>query len=171
MKAPEHEHEHDQTGLERRLASWLPATTALDRDRMLFEAGRASALAEPSGNAWPAAAVALALLLAGLGGLFAREHSRRVALETVLAARPPVQAPAPVFAATPPRVAPPGPAPSAERPGPSSYFVLTTRLTAGEGELDFPPVFRKPSAEDPPGETRPRPPTLRPRGFERVLDL
>jgi hypothetical protein len=169
MNAPEHEHqnehEHDPAGLERRLAAWVPAATALDRDRMLYEAGRASAFGEGPGKAWPSAAVVLALLLAGLGGVFARERSRRVALETVLAARPPAQAPA--LAATPPRVAPP--VPSTERPDPSSYFVLTTRLSAGE--LDLPPVSRKPSTDDPPGATGPQPPTLRPRGFERVFDL
>jgi hypothetical protein len=167
MNAPEHEHDYDDnpSGLERRLASWLPAATALDRDRMLFEAGRASALAEGGGKAWPSAVVALALLLAGLGSLFARERSRRVALETVLAAR--LTAQAPVLAAAPPQAT--LPVPSTERPGPSSYFVLTSRLTSGD--LDFPPVSRNPSATDPPGETTPRPPTLRPRGYERMLDL
>jgi hypothetical protein len=157
--------EQDPAGFERRLASWLPAATALDRDRMLFEAGRASARAESRRKVWPAAASGLALLLLGLGGLFARERSRRLALETVLAARPPAQAP--VLAVTPPRVA--LPSPSVERPGPSSYLVLTTRLAAGE--LDFPSVSRESNTERPPGRTGPPPRPLRPRGFERVLDL
>ena len=74
---------------------------------MLFEAGRASARAEARAKVWPSAALGLAMLLMGLGGLFARERSRRLALETVLAARPPAQAP--VLAATPPRVAASGP--------------------------------------------------------------
>jgi hypothetical protein len=161
MNAPD----HDPSGFERRLASWLPAASALDRDRMLFEAGRASARAESRGKVWPSAAVGLALLLVGLGGLFARERTRRLALETVLVARPPVQAPA--LALTPPPVAPP--VLGAERLGPSSYFVLTTRLASGE--LDFPPVSPEHVAERPPRRTAPQPPTLRPRGFERALDL
>ncbi len=161
MNAPE----HDPTGFERRLSSWLPAAAALDRDRMLFEAGMASARADSRGKVWRTAAVGLALLLAGLGGFLARERSRRLALETVLAARPP--APAPLLAEKPPRVG--LPSPSTERPGPSSYLALTARLASGE--LDFPPVSPAPNAERPPVRTGPRPTTLRPRGFERLLDL
>jgi hypothetical protein len=155
--------EQDPPGFERRLASWLPAAPALNRDRMLFEAGRASARAEAKGKVWPAAASGLALLLLGLGGLFVRERSQRLALETVLATRPPAEAP--VLAATTPRVA--LPSPIIEPPGPSSYFVLTLRLAAGD--LDFPPVARQSSSERAPSGTRP--PPLRPRGFERALDL
>jgi hypothetical protein len=161
MNAPD----KDSTGFERRLAAWLPAATVLDRDRMLFEAGRAAARAEARVKVWPSAALALAMLLMGLIGLFARERSRRLALETVLAARHPAQAP--VFAAMPPRVALPGP--SKERPDPSSYFVLTTRLASGE--MDFPPVSHESNTERPPARSGPPPPPLRPRGFERMLDL
>ena len=159
-------HEHDPSEFERRLASWLPAVTALDRDRMLFDAGRASARADARGKLWASAAVGLALLLAGLGVLFARERSQRLALERILAAGPPVQAP--MLAATPMRVAVPASS-GAARPDPSSYFVLTTRLASGT--LDFPPASLAPNAGHPPGSTRSQPPTFRPRGFERVLDL
>jgi hypothetical protein len=161
MNAPE----QDPTRFERRLATWLPAATALDRDRMLFEAGRASARAEARGKVWPFAALGLALLLVGLGGLFARERSQRIALETVLAANRPAQES--VLAATPPRVALPNPI--MERPDPSSYFVLTTRL--GSGDVDFPPVSRESSTERPPSGTGPPPLPLRLRSVVRVLDL
>jgi hypothetical protein len=157
--------EYDPSGFERRLASWLPAASALDRDRMLFEAGRAAARAESRGGVWPSAAVGLVALLAGLGGVLARERAQRQALEAALAARPPAQAL--VFASTPPRVA--LLEPGGGRLGPSSYFVLTTRLASGE--LDFPPVALKPEAERPSRGTGAQSPTLRPRGFERVLDL
>jgi hypothetical protein len=161
MNAPE----RDPPGFERRLASWLPAASALDRDRMLFEAGRAFDRAKSRGKVWTSVAVSLALLLVGLGGLFAHERSRRLALEAVLVTRPPVQAPE--LTSTPPRVA--LPVPGGERLGPSSYFVLTMRLAAGE--LDFPPVSLEYDAERPPRRTGSQPPTLRPRDFERVLDL
>jgi hypothetical protein len=157
--------EQDPTRFERRLASWLPAATALDRDRMLFEAGRASARAEARGKVWPFAALGLALLLVGLGGLFARERSQRIGLETLLAAHPPAQAP--VLAATPPRVALPNPI--VEWPDPSSYFVLTTRL--GSGDMDFPPVSRESNTERPPSGTGLPPPPLRLRSVVRTLDL
>ena len=156
---------NDPSGFERRLASWLPAASALDRDRMLFEAGRASARAEVRAKVWPTAALGLALLVIGLGSLFARERSRRLGLEKVMAARTHAQAPA--LAATPMRVAPRSP--RVERPDPSSYFVLTLRLAAGD--LELPAISPESKSEHQPDRTRPTPPPLRPRGFERVLDL
>jgi hypothetical protein len=155
--------EQDPTGFERRLASWLPAATALDRDRMLFQAGRASARVEARGKVWPSTALGLALLLVGLGGLFGRERARRLALEMVVAARPLAQTPD--VAATSPRIV--LPSPRVERPDPSSYFVLTTRLAAGD--MDFPPVTRESHTERPAGRAAPTP--LRPRGYQRALEL
>jgi hypothetical protein len=161
MNAPE----NDPTGFERRLAAWLPAPTALDRDRMLFDAGRASARAEARGRVWTSAAVVLTLLLVGMGTLFARERSRCLALQTMLAARP--AAAGPTLAEAPPQVA--LPARSAERPGPNSYLVLTMRL--GSGELDIPPASPVRNAAHTPDKTGPQRPPLRPRAFERLLDL
>lgn len=156
--------EDQPTELEQRLAAWLPIAPALDRDQMLFEAGRASARAEARSRAWPCTALGLAILLVGLGGLFARERSQRLALENTLAAR--TTSPPAELAVMPPRDV--LPAPSDERPGPNSYFVLS-RLSSED--LESPLVSPKPSAEPAPERTGPRRPTLGPRSFDRALDL
>jgi hypothetical protein len=62
----ERPHDAALTEFERALAALEPAPPALDRDRLLFEAGRRSA--RRRGWPWPAAAAALGLLAAGLGG-------------------------------------------------------------------------------------------------------
>jgi hypothetical protein len=53
------------TDLERALGALAPVPAALDRDRLLFEAGRRAA--RRRGWYWPGATAALALLAAGLG--------------------------------------------------------------------------------------------------------
>ena len=71
----------DLTDLERRLAALRPASGGLDRDRMLFDAGRASARAEGRARAWALSAAASALVAVGLGVGLARERSRALGLE------------------------------------------------------------------------------------------
>ncbi|MDB5352760.1 MAG: hypothetical protein JWN86_4007 [Planctomycetota bacterium] len=77
--------ENDLNALEARLGSWRPAPASLDRDRMLFLAGRASAGSEMRGRLVAISAVGLAMLAIGLGGLLVSEHGRRLKLERVIA--------------------------------------------------------------------------------------
>jgi hypothetical protein len=76
--------ENDLTGLEQQLARFRPAPIALERDKMLFEAGRASALAERRGRLGMSMAAIFALIAVGFGGLFVRERARLLALEVRL---------------------------------------------------------------------------------------
>src|SRR5262249_43180209 len=98
---PNREHDPDLTALEDRLATWRPATGALDRDQMLYDAGHAAARADIRISSWRLATATLALISIGLGGLLvhqeslrarerawlAREQSQRLALETAFVAR------------------------------------------------------------------------------------
>jgi hypothetical protein len=99
-------HREDLTALERVLTALQPAAPQLDRDRILFEAGRASA----RGRFWPAAAALLALVSAGLGGaLWWRPvPAERVVLVPVPAPAPPEQ----VAAVPAPRPEPPAAGPA-----------------------------------------------------------
>ena len=159
----------DLSALERRLAAWRPATGALDRDRMLYNAGRAAAAA--GARTWRLASAALLLATTGLGGLLfqqrsllARERAERIELAARLAA----PATAPAALAPPVESAAPGP------PAPGSYLALTARLAEG---VDFgsPPEGggdREPRMPSPPSwEPATRPVPLRPIDLQRVLDL
>jgi hypothetical protein len=130
--------------LERPLEGLRPASPAgLARDRMLFEAGRASA--ESRRRRW-AAAAALAAIAVGLGGLLAREREQRRGLEALLAERD--RAPA-----LPAGVAPAAPDPVvvvAAVP-PDSYRALSLRIS--DGGLDE-------LASSAPGLSRPGAPAL-----------
>ena len=123
MDQPGYDPEADLTGLEAALGRLRPAPIALDRDRMLFEAGRASALAERRGRVGYAIAAGFALVAVGLGGLLAREQAARKELEVKIASLAP-------------------PAPSAMRPAvatvelnmsgrlsPDSYILLSRRIS------------------------------------------
>lgn len=66
--------EDDLTDLERRLRQWQPTALGLDRDRMLFEAGRATARAEIWGWVPIGSIAALLIVAVGLGVLVARER-------------------------------------------------------------------------------------------------
>jgi hypothetical protein len=167
----------DLTALERRLSAWRPAAVAIDRDRLLYDAGRAAA--EGSGRPWRLATAALLLVSMGLGAalihqrsmlagariLLARERSQRLWLETATAGR----------------AAPPAPAPAAlaasgaiEPPSPSSYLALSARIAEGLDDLTprgsgtDPAASR--SAPDPANDAG-RPDPLRPQDIRRVLDL
>jgi hypothetical protein len=165
----------DLSSLERRLAAWRPAAGALDRDRMLYDAGRAAAGA----RTWRLAAAALLLAAVSLGGLLvnereqlAREHSllarermHRLEAETALAARARASEPSPAIPAT---------APAIEPPAPDSYLVLTARLAQGVAEPPWPDVGREPAptgSSPRSSEPSPRPVPLRPIDIQRVLEL
>ena len=146
--------------VERRLAAWRPAGVAGSRDRMLFEAGRASAR---PGRLWRASALILAVASLGLGGQLVRERSRRSAVEAELAAFLSAQP-------TPQLAVQPTPPPLDLEPlqlAPSSYLMLTARLRSGN--LDEPtPDVAEPARPEPAAPNRP---TLRPWSFDRVLEL
>jgi hypothetical protein len=169
----------DLTALERRLSACRPSAGALDRDRMLYDAGRAAA--EGYGRPWQLATGALLLVSLGLGGvlihqqsslasdrgLLANERAHRLRLETALAGQTGAVQPA----STLPSPAPPR---AIEAPGPSSYLALTARLAdrwdvGGPVNGGSPPVPQRPTADSSEGEWHPAP--LRPQDIQRVLDL
>ena len=155
--------EADLTGLEEALARLRPSPIPLNRDRLLFEAGRAAGRAERRGWARGIAA-AFALAALGLGGLLARERGERRDLEVKIASP---DARAPSSPRVPPATVddrPTGPA------GPNSYLALTRHLATGG--FDTMPIERP--AVTPPrvpfGPTEP-PAMLRSRAIGELLEL
>jgi hypothetical protein len=160
------------SSLEERLRSWVPSPGGLDRDRLLFEAGRAEVQgpvqAGTSARLWKYATAAAVLLAAGLGMAWHHERSQRRALELTFA-----------------RLAPPPPAPLVATPeliaerqenetaiDPSSYLALVRQLKRLEDAADVMPRRTAPGtvqgvrAADPP-----RVAPLRPRDWDRVISL
>ena len=131
--------------LERRLEQWRPASGSLDRDRMLFDAGRASARAESWGRLGAALAASFALVAVGLGGLLVRERAHRHGLEVALAER--TREPA-----LPELVSP---LPPLAEPAPNSYLALSRRILASGLEELPPAASNAPRSEIP---ERPEPP-------------
>jgi hypothetical protein len=164
--------EDQLSSLEERLRSWVPSPDRLDRDRMLFEAGRAEARgpiqAGTRANLWKFATAAAVLLASGLGMAWHNERSQRRALELTFA-----------------RLAPPPPAAlvstpelMTERPEkeadvyPSSYLALVRQFKRLKDEASLEPhrtapeTVQKVRVADPP-HTAP----LRPRDWDRVISL
>ncbi len=150
----EHNLGPDLSPTERRIAAWRPSAVAIDRDRMLYEAGRASARA--AARPWQFATAAALLLAVGLGGWASRERSRRV---DELAARPTISLP------------PLMPEPI-EPPDPNSYRALSA-LPAERWEMasaiEFGDASKSPHPD--PAERPTHPTPLRPQDILRVLDL
>jgi hypothetical protein len=172
----------DLMALEHRLAAWRPSAGALDRDRMLYDAGRAAALAGSRIRSWRLATAALALISVGLGGLLAQqrsllarersllaqERSQRHAPETARSARPGASEP------SPPAPSPAAESPAIEPPSPTSYFALTSRLARSAGDPSSLDVEIEPEPHRPAGDHSvilPYPVPLRPQDIQRVLDL
>jgi hypothetical protein len=123
--------EGDLTDLELRLRQWQPTSFGLDRDRMLFEAGRASARAEIWGGVPLGSIAALAIVAIGLGVLFVRERGERQALEVRIVEHS-------TAPKTPEMPIEPAPAlaPIVERPpAPDSYLVLTRNMLSAGPEI------------------------------------
>jgi hypothetical protein len=168
----ENERELDLSEVERRLAAWRPASGGLDRDRMLYEAGRAAARADGRIHSWRLATAALTLLTVSLGGLLARERAQRRELETSVSIASRIKPSRPVG-----EVALPAPREDTaiEPFAPSSYFALTTQVARSIPEIasmdaEFDPKTRRPSAVNP-SERIPQRRPLQPRDLPRVLDL
>jgi hypothetical protein len=175
--------EGDLTALEQRLASWQPAAGTLDRDRMLYDAGRAAG--DARARYWRLATAALLLVSLGLGGLtmqqrswlgrerarLTHEQGRRLELETALAALSDASRASPLAAAPVVDVPPIGP------PAPGSYLALTARLADGIGDGDWPgaaAIEREPAARPSgpaPAAAKWRPAPLRAQDIEHILDL
>jgi len=166
--------------LEHRLAAWQPAAGALDRDRMLYEAGRSAARADSHTQAWRLTAAALLLLLIGSGGLMARqrsllaqqeyllarERSQRSALETTLAAQ--IRSVPPEIGQRPGQPFPVGPF------DPTSYFVLASHHSQGVAEPSWPDAGMPADEhrrEAKPAVSLPTATPLRPRDLDRIFDL
>jgi hypothetical protein len=126
MSHAEHGPRSDLTDLEHRLRGWRPAAATLDRDRMLFEAGRAAAHPAGLAQAWITATSFLTLLAVALGIGWWREHDARVGIEMALDASPGHSVD------DTPRAGPsmPGPDPSIQvaRIDPISYLALRSQV-------------------------------------------
>lgn len=172
MDIDQHKDDHDLKALEHRLAAWRPSAGALDRDRMLYDAGRAAARGEGHIGAWRLTTAALVILSLSLGGMLAqqrsllrREQSGRMALEMERMARTRASPPAPPVEIELPPIEP---------PAPSSYFALTSRFVEGLVNAPFAEVEHEAEQNPPdptPSERLPQPAPLRPRDIQRVLDL
>ena len=90
MSTDESEDQAGLSDLETALAALAPVRGRLDRDRLMYEAGRASA--RPSPRKWMAVAASLALVAAGEGALLALRPEGRV-VERVVVVREPAGPP------------------------------------------------------------------------------
>ncbi len=124
----EHELGDDLTTLEARLRKWAPVPSRIERDRLIFEAGKQSVNADRNRFSWPLATVASILAAGLLGVSWDAERGRRHALEHELATFRPGVDPAPSAPARPVVFA-------AE---PSSYLALTRSIRVF-GELMLAP--------------------------------
>jgi hypothetical protein len=179
MDIDNHGLEDDLKALEHRLAAWRPSAVGLDRDRMLYDSGRASVRGEGQIRSWRMATAALLLLTVAMGGLLlhqrsllvrerallALERSQRHATETALVARP--GAPEPSL----PVPSPTSAGTTIEPLSPSSYFVLTARLARDVRDGSSPDLEIEPRPPIEPSEISPQPGMLRPRDIPRILDL
>ena len=94
--------EADLTAIEAALGSLAPSKSRINRDRLMFEAGRASVRPSTAGRrGWVAVAASLALVASGEGVMLARRPAPEV-VERIVVVREP---------AIPPALAVPEPAP------------------------------------------------------------
>jgi hypothetical protein len=137
----------DLNDLERRLAEWRPSPSEFEVDRLMFAAGRASALSDRGRFIWPAISAGLALTALVLGIGLAHERAARLELALQLRDSGPAVAPA--------RGSEPGPveSPPTQAP-PASYLAARRALTE---DLDSWPVAGHLVVE---GEPSPRPNVL-----------
>lgn len=142
---PEDAHDPEMTDLEHALSALQPTKGRLDRDRLMFEAGRRSAIAPSRPRwAWPAVAASLAAVVLGQTVALGRRPEPRVVDRLVYIPRPAV---APVDVAEPVVILNrnPGAASSARLDAPAgSPFLLLSRQVERfglEGLPDPPPLL------------------------------
>jgi hypothetical protein len=140
----------DLNDLQRRLAGCRPAEAGLDADRMLFEAGRASAQPGRGRLLWPLSTACLAVLCIILAASLIHERAQRLALDRQVQPVPAPSVPAP---------APPG----SEPLSPAAYLALRQAL---ERDPDHWPASSEP-APDSPGAPAP----AIPRAWDRDLPI
>jgi hypothetical protein len=133
------------SALEQRLVNWQPASasTVLDRDRLMFEAGCAAARAGSWGRLGWLTSACLALVAIALGGQLAREHGKRS-----------LRSPAAALAAAPSASIAEENPPAEVRLDAASCFVLTQRVLAA-GADDLVPVVSDHPADDGSGSFNP----------------
>ncbi len=151
------------SSLEERLRLWVPSAGGLDRERMLFEAGRADGRA----RLWKLATAASILLASGLGVGWIHERGQRRAPEPENSRTLP---PAASSVSTPEIVT------QHREPetviDPSSYLGLIRQLKRLEGAADFEPHRAAPhSASKVHSAVLPSTTPLRPYDFDRVISL
>jgi hypothetical protein len=155
--------------LEHRLRAWQPSSGGLDRDRMLFEAGRAAAgRTVPGGSVrlWKLATAAAVLAALGLGQGWRTERLHRQAVELSLAA----EMPRPFSTERARAASPPRPQPPVTPIDPSSYLALARRADPpGPAPLPGPSGGTSGQPIDSGGVSSP--PPLRPHDLDRVLSL
>jgi hypothetical protein len=167
--------EDDLIRLEQRLGDWSPSLGGLDRDRFLYEAGRADLAARDRRlfKALLAASIALALAAVGSGAAWRLEHDRNGRLEAELAqGRQEIRR----LLAIQDRVAPPShlafqeptDTPGPETPDPFSYLALSRRIAGGRIDFDRP---ERPAASNGDRPSRPHPAPLRVGDRDQLLDL
>lgn len=152
--------ESDLNATEARLSGWSPAASGLDRDRMLFLAGRAAGRSEMRRRMAVASAGLVVLISAGLGGLLVREQARSRTLEIRLAEA--LHAPASPSV----RTVAPTPPPAIGRPEPGSYLVLTKQALGPPKSADRPATSGGVS-----GPSTPTPEALRVRDWAGLTEL
>ncbi|MDR3619521.1 MAG: hypothetical protein P4L85_09240 [Paludisphaera borealis] len=158
--------ESDLSRLEQRLGDWTPSLGGLDRDRLLYEAGRAESAVRDRRLVKVTMAVSIATALAafGLGTAWRIEHDRngRLTAELALArleANPALAAP---YRPTLPASI------SSEPPDPFSYLALSRRIASGRIDFDRPDRPATSSGDKP---SHPKPDSLRVGDRDRLLDL
>lgn len=127
----QHPPELELTDFERSLAALTPSPGLFNRDRLMYEAGRRSALNQPRRRLWPAIAASLAVVAAGQAIALSRPPGPKVVERVVVVREPsarPEQPEAPVVILS--RRAEPETRgrPRFEDPAGFSYLQLTRRV-------------------------------------------
>jgi hypothetical protein len=162
MDTPEPGSAREINELEAMLAPLRPVAANLSRDRMLFEAGRASAQFDARHRFLIATSTSLLVALIGAGGLLVHEQTRRHDLEIELGARN-HELTSPWADAVQPELLP------RSEISPSSYLALSRHIQPG-GMDDTSPVVEGNGAGDPAKDLAPSVP-IRIRDTQQALDL
>jgi hypothetical protein len=115
---PQPDENPELTAVEAALGSLAPAPGRLDRDRVMFQAGRAAPHRSLARAGWPALAACLAVVAAGEGALLSSRPAIRYVDRVVVVREPaPSLAPAPAPAPTSAPIAGPEPEPEPKLAG------------------------------------------------------